>query len=97
MAKEPRATDTTTPKKRVRKPQTEGDNGIQIVKAAATTAPKSKKTKEVAIEPPVEERIRIAPTSCICYVKARADLRSKTGSRRRRRSTANQWPNGLLS
>jgi Protein of unknown function (DUF2934) len=59
MAKEPRATDSTTPKKSTRKPQTEADNGIQIVKAAAKTAPKAKKTKEVALETPVEEKIRI--------------------------------------
>ena len=59
MAKEPRATDSTTPKKSIRKPKTEADNGIQIVKAVAKTASKTKKTKEVAIELPIEEKIRI--------------------------------------
>jgi hypothetical protein len=59
MAKEPRATDSTTPKKSTRKPKIEADNGIQIVKAAAKTASKTKKTKEVALETPVEEKIRM--------------------------------------
>lgn len=59
MAKEPRATDNTTPKKSTRKPKTEADNGIQIVKAVAQTASKTKKTKEVAVELPVEDKIRI--------------------------------------
>jgi Protein of unknown function (DUF2934) len=59
MAKEPRATDSTTPKKSTRKPKTEADNGIQIVKAAAKTTSKTNKTKEVALETPVEEKIRL--------------------------------------
>lgn len=59
MAKEPRATDRTTPKKSVRKPKTEAENGVQIVKAAAKTALKPKKTKEVTVELPVEEKIRM--------------------------------------
>ncbi|MGA9567183.1 MAG: DUF2934 domain-containing protein [Candidatus Korobacteraceae bacterium] len=59
MAKEPRATDSTTPKKRTRKPQTEADNGIQIVKAAAKTASKPNKTKELTLEMPAEDKIRI--------------------------------------
>lgn len=59
MAKEPRATDSTTPKKSTRKPKTEADNGTQVIKAAAKTAPKPKKTKELASELPVEEKIRM--------------------------------------
>jgi hypothetical protein len=59
MAKEPQATDSTTPKKSTRKPKIEADNGIQVVKMAATTAAKPKKTKEVAMAQPVEEKIRM--------------------------------------
>jgi Protein of unknown function (DUF2934) len=59
MAKEPRPTDSTTSKKSTRKPKTAADNGIQVVKAAAKTAPKSKKTRELALELPVEEKIRM--------------------------------------
>ena len=58
MAKEPRATDSTTPKQRTRKPATEVENSTKVVKAAKAVA-KSKQSKEVAPAPQLEERIRV--------------------------------------
>jgi hypothetical protein len=58
MAKEPRATDSTTPKKRTRKPTTEVEAGTKVVKTANNGA-KPTIINESPAAPPLEERIRI--------------------------------------
>ena len=58
MAKEPRATDRTTPKKRTRKPATETGNGTKVGSVTKAAA-KPKQNKEVAAAPSLEEQIRI--------------------------------------
>jgi len=57
MAKEPRATDSTTPKKRTRKPATEAENGTKVV-SVMKAATKHKQTKEVVAAASVDEQIR---------------------------------------
>ena len=57
MAKEPRATDSTAPKKRTRKPATEVDSGTKVVSVAKAVA-KPKQTKEVVAATSIEEQIR---------------------------------------
>lgn len=57
MAKEPRATDGTTPKKRTRKSATEPENGTKVVSEAKLVA-KSKKNMDVATVPQLEDQIR---------------------------------------
>ena len=57
MAKEPRATDSTTPKKRTRKPATEVQTDTKVVKAAkAAVSPAP--GLEVSPKPVLEEQIR---------------------------------------
>jgi hypothetical protein len=57
MAKEPRATDSTTPKTRTRKPATEPENGTKVVKVAAR--PKQEVHTAVVASPSLEEKVRI--------------------------------------
>ena len=60
MAKEPRATDSTTPKTRTRKPATEPENGTKVVKGAKTAArPKQEVDTQVVTSPSLEEKVRI--------------------------------------
>jgi hypothetical protein len=68
MAKEPRATDSTTPKKRTTKTPTEAENGTKVVKVAKTTTKSSKNHEVTAMPavaatsssaPPLDEQIRI--------------------------------------
>ena len=60
MAKEPRATDSTTPKTRTRKPATEPENGTKVVKTAKTAArPKQEVDPRVVASPSLEEKVRI--------------------------------------
>ena len=60
MAKEPRATDSTTPKTRTRKPATEPENGTKVVKAARTAArAKQDVVSAVVSSPSLEEKVRI--------------------------------------
>lgn len=56
MAKEPRATDSTTPKKRTRKPATEAENGTKVVSVMKTAKPKQ--TNDVVAALSIEEQIR---------------------------------------
>jgi hypothetical protein len=58
MAKEPKATDSITPKKRTRKPTTKIENSTKVVTAAKVVA-KPKKSKEVAPASELEEQIRV--------------------------------------
>jgi len=58
MAKEPRATDSITPKKRTRKPATEAQTDTKVVKVAKAAA-KTMPTPEVASTPSLEEQIRV--------------------------------------
>ena len=59
MAKEPRATDSTTPKTRTRKSATEPENGTKVVKVGkAATRPQQQVDTAVA-SPSLEEKVRI--------------------------------------
>lgn len=57
MAKEPRATDSTTPKTRTRKPATEAENGTKVAKTAAR--PKREVDSAIVASPSLEEKVRI--------------------------------------
>ena len=59
MAKEPRATDSTTPKTRTRKPATEPENGTKVVKVAKTARPKQEVDSAIVASPSLEEKVRI--------------------------------------
>ena len=60
MAKEPRATDSTTPKTRTRKPATEPENGTKVVKVTKAAArPNQEVDTAVVASPSLEERVRI--------------------------------------
>ena len=60
MAKEPRATDSTTPKTRTRKSATEPENGTKVVKVAKPAAkPKQEVDTAVVASPSLEEKVRI--------------------------------------
>ena len=60
MAKEPRATDSTTPKTRTRKPATEPENGTKVVKVAKTAArPKQEVDTAVVASRSLEEKVRV--------------------------------------
>jgi hypothetical protein len=60
MAKEPRATDSTTPKTRTRKPATEPENGTKVAKAAKAAA-RAKQEVDTAVvaSRSLEEKVRI--------------------------------------
>ena len=57
MAKEPRSTDSTTPKTRTRKSATQPENGTKVAKTAA----RLKQEVDIAVvaSPSVEEKVRI--------------------------------------
>jgi len=60
MAKEPRVTDSTTPKTRTRKPATEPENSTKVAKGAKTAArPKQEVDIRVVASPSLEEKVRI--------------------------------------
>ena len=60
MAKEPRATDSTTPKKRIRKPATEPENGTKVVEVAKAAAkPQREVATAVVATLSLEEKVRI--------------------------------------
>jgi hypothetical protein len=55
MPKAPRATDSTTPKKRTRKAKVEPENSTEVVEVATQTA----SAQEVESKPNLEEKIRV--------------------------------------
>ena len=55
MPKEPRATDSTTPKKRTRKAKVEPENSTEVVEVAAQSA----SAPELDVKPNLEEKIRV--------------------------------------
>ena len=60
MAKEPRATDSTTPKTRTRKSAAEPENGTKVAKVAKTAArPKREVDSAIVASPSLEEKVRI--------------------------------------
>jgi len=59
MAKEPRATDSTTPKTRTRKSATEPENGTKVVKVGKAAARPQQQVDTAVASPSLEEKVRI--------------------------------------
>jgi hypothetical protein len=88
MAKAPRATDSTTPKKRTPKANSEPESGTKVVKAVSKPA----NAHEVVATPDLEEKIRVRAYELYLqrrgqsgspeqdWLQAAAEIRSQAGA-----------------